>query len=145
MRPRDFAELGLYRLASLSVRALPLATLQGLGRRVAERVAGRGQASRIALMNLRLAFPELTEEERRRLARESFVHVAWNVIDFLRAPRWSEAEIKRRVSFEGLEFLMPHMSSGRGAFVLTLHLGNFELANLAAPLYGIPLTRAHSA
>lgn len=138
---RDVAEVAAYQIASLLARGLPLRSARRLAGAVADRVlAAHGKTARLALANLRIAFPELAAEQLQALARESFLQFTWNLIDFLRAERWGEAEIRRRVAFEGIELLMPLLSEKRGAFVLTLHLGNFELANLAAPLYGIPLT-----
>ena len=59
------------------------------------------------------------------------------MLDFARAERWTDDEIRSRVRFEGLEHLEGALKQGRGAIGLTLHLGNFELLNLAAPLVGL--------
>jgi KDO2-lipid IV(A) lauroyltransferase len=136
---RDTLELGAYRFASAALRQLPLPAAQ----RIASRVAGalfdhRGRHARWALTNLRIAFPDRPESELLRLARASYVHFAWNLVDFARAERWSARDVLERVRFEGLEHARKALAGGSGAIVLTLHLGPFELAALAGPLVGLP-------
>jgi KDO2-lipid IV(A) lauroyltransferase len=106
-----------------------------------ERVAGAafdygGKRTGWALTNLRLAFPDHSASDLRRIGRASYVHFAWNLIDFTRAERWSEEQILSRVSVHGFDHLEEALKAGRGAMALSLHLGNFELGNLAMPLLG---------
>ena len=85
MTPRQVIEFQLFRLSGSLLRVLPLPTAQRLGAAVARRIFDRGdERVGYALVNLRIAFPELTEEERRQIGRESYVHFAWNVIDHVR-------------------------------------------------------------
>ena len=88
-------------------------------------------------MNLRVAFPELGEGERRRIGRESFANFAWNLIDFVRCERWGDEELRQHVGIEGLEHLEVALAEGRGALALTLHLGNFEVGGRRLRLEGI--------
>jgi lauroyl/myristoyl acyltransferase len=89
------------------------------------------------LVNLRLAFPDWGEEERRSLARESWVHFAWNALDVARCNRWDAAQLEAHVSVEGVEHLENALAAGCGVIALTLHMGNFELASRRAPLHGL--------
>lgn len=138
MTLRHSIELGAYRLGTFALQRVPLPALQRAGAALARRAFdGRGKRVQWALTNLRIAFPDLPEEERVRIGRSSYEHFAWNVIDFVRSQRWTDQEIRSRVRFEGLEHVATALEQGRGAIGLTLHMGNFELANLAAPLNGL--------
>jgi KDO2-lipid IV(A) lauroyltransferase len=138
VKPRSAIEWVGYRLGAATLGAIPLSLSQGSAARVAGTRFDRG-GKRVAwaLTNLRLAFPDLPGSELRRIGRASDIHLAWNMLDFARAERWTDDEIRARVRFEGLEHMEKALEPGRGAIGLTLHLGNFELLNLAAPLVGL--------
>jgi len=131
-----------YYLANVGVvRALPEPAARRLARAVALRMfAQGGRRQNAALANLALAYPELAPSERLAIARESWVHTAWSMVDAARARGWSDDELRRRVHFENLELVEKALARGRGAIALTLHFGSFDLALMATPLAGIPLT-----
>ena len=122
-------------------RGLPEAAARRLARAIAQLLfAYGGQRQGAALANLRLAYPNLSDRERRAIARESWVQTAWAMLDAVRSRAWSDEELGRRVRFENLERLQQALARGRGALMLTLHFGSIELAMLTFPLAGIPLT-----
>jgi KDO2-lipid IV(A) lauroyltransferase len=131
-----------YYLANVGVvRSLPEAAARRLATGVANGLFARGGRRRdAALANLALAFPELSESQRREIARRSWVQMAWGMLDAARSRTWSDDELRRRVRFEGLERLETALARGCGALVLTLHLGSIELAMLGVPLAGHPLS-----
>jgi KDO2-lipid IV(A) lauroyltransferase len=140
-KPRALLEYGYY-LANVSVaRALPEDAARRLAAGVARRLfAHGGRRVDAALANLSLAYPGLSAAEREEIARASWVHTAWGLLDAARARSWSDDELRRRVRFENVELVEKALARGRGALILTLHLGSIELALMAAPLHGIPLT-----
>ena len=92
---RDAVEYAGYSFASAMTRILPLSLLYGLCRAFGSIAWHRGgKQARIAKENLRIAFPNVAQEERDRIGRESFVEFSRNTIDFLRAERW-DAETLR--------------------------------------------------
>ncbi|MFQ5514513.1 MAG: lysophospholipid acyltransferase family protein [Myxococcota bacterium] len=130
-----------FRLGATAVRWLPLSASQRFAAWIAERSFARGgKRVRYTLANLRLCFPELSERERYEIGRVSYIHLAWNAVDFMRLGSWSEQEIRRRFRLEGVEHYQAALAEGRGVMLLTLHLGNFELGALGAPLYGVGAT-----
>lgn len=139
--PRYCAELVGYRVASSLVRWLP----QQIAYRWAE-LLGRlafacgGRRVGYTLTNLRIAFPELDPQERRAIGRRSFENTVRSIVDVLRADGWSREDLHRHVEIAGLEHMQGALARGRGALLLTLHLGSFELAPWAIGLAGVPLT-----
>jgi KDO2-lipid IV(A) lauroyltransferase len=133
MSARDTLEYTAYRLGAALVPRLPLERTQDVARRIARSYFDlEGKQARYAIANLRIAYPELSEDERREIGRESYAALAWNVIDVLRSLRWSDEEVLRRVDMRIAPQLMEVLERGRGALVLTAHLGNFELGARAA-------------
>ena len=131
-----------YYLANVGVvRGLPEAAARKLTSAVAHLLFARGgRRQEAALANLALAYPDRSSQQRREIARESWVQTAWGMLDAVRSRVWSEEELRRRVRFENLERMQQALARGRGALMLTLHFGSIELAMLTLPLVGIPLT-----
>jgi lauroyl/myristoyl acyltransferase len=92
------------------------------------------------LANLRLAFPELSEAERHAIGRESYVQLAWQLIDVARAASWGARELLERVEVVGREHIDAALEKGHGAVGLTAHLGSFEFAMRIGPAIGLPIT-----
>ena len=139
MSIRHGVEYALYRGIALGVRLLPLEVsraLAALAARATFRLSRRHLFE--ALENLRLAFPDLDPDQRLALARESQVHLFWNLIDVMRMERWGPADIERRCDLEGSEHIDAALARGKGVILLTLHLGNFELAVRRFAMYGAP-------
>jgi len=89
---------------------------------------------RVADGNLVRAFPELDEQERRRLLRESAEALGLNLFDTLAAERLLEngdSAVGESVAADGRslvgEVLAELAAPGRGVFILTGHLGCWEL------------------
>ncbi|MCE2390049.1 MAG: lysophospholipid acyltransferase family protein [Proteobacteria bacterium] len=135
------AEYAAVAAATALSGSLPLAASQRALAAVARCYFERGgRRVGYALTNLRIAFPELSETRRRAIGRESYVHSAWNVLDWLRSTHWSESEISDRFEVSGLERLRAALAQGRGALAVTLHTGNFELFAKVAPVWGVPVS-----
>lgn len=101
--------------------------------RVVARVAGTIWAVAIPYRhgvvneNLALAFPDATPAERRRLARGAYVHLVQTLLEFIRIRRYVRRGFGDFVEAHGAENLLNTRAGGKGALVLTGHLGSFEL------------------
>lgn len=109
--------LGFTRAGSIGARlgALGYAPL-GIRRGVVER-------------QITAAFPELSRDEVKRLARRSYEHLGRTTIEGAILPRYSATEIIDLYDeVHGWEFVEGGLARGKGLIVATGHLGNWELA-----------------
>ncbi len=87
---------------------------------------------RIALENLRIAYgDELTERDRRRIARGSFANWGRVLMEFVAAERLfgSVSAARGKFHFHGdWDALQADADAGRGGLIVSLHLGNWECA-----------------
>jgi KDO2-lipid IV(A) lauroyltransferase len=96
---------------------------------------------RVVLDNLRLAFPERSEAERRAIGRANYRHLGQMIPDFLRVPTLSTAELDRVLVYEGWECVEAALARGQGVVACTAHFGNFDLLSSANTRRGVPITQ----
>jgi KDO2-lipid IV(A) lauroyltransferase len=89
---------------------------------------------RLALANLRAAFPLRTERECRAIAREMFAHFGRLLTALLKFSTMSPAEMMARVEFEGEERVRYAHEAGKGVLLFTGHFGFWELNALVHAL-----------
>jgi Kdo2-lipid IVA lauroyltransferase/acyltransferase len=121
-------EAGLAQLAIGLVCALPERAALGLGAlggRAARRLSRRYRER--ALTNMRVAFPDWSQDRLDALSRQNFAEMGRIVIEWARHSRLSPEALLARVEFEGLEHLEKAIARGRGALVVTAHYGHWEL------------------
>jgi Kdo2-lipid IVA lauroyltransferase/acyltransferase len=92
-----------------------------------------------AEFNLRLAFPEWTEAQRRAVIRQMTRHLGWMAVEFARLPKYSVENIEDAVVLDGHENFLEGKNRGKGVLYLTGHIGAWELSSYAHALYGFPL------
>src|SRR5690242_13129662 len=113
-------------LGSLLVR-VPYRWLMASGAALGALLWALGIRRRIVLENLRIAFPEKTEAERRAIARATYRHLGQMVPDFLRVPSLPREELERIFVYEGWDRLEAAQALGKGVIACTAHFGNFDL------------------
>lgn len=133
-------EFGLYRFVTKALALLPerwahlaaggLGWLAGSVFRIRRKVVDE---------NLTRAFPDEARGWRAQVARGSYVHLAREWAAVLRERAVGAGAVLERVQFHGLEMLDQAMSQGKGAILVTGHLGNWELAGSAVAMAGVPL------
>lgn len=94
---------------------------------------------RTALINLRLAFPDWTDAQRRRVLRRLVRHLGWMAAEFAHFPRYSRERLERVVIYDGFENFAQARAKGRGVLVLTGHIGAWELSSFAHAAFGYPM------
>ncbi len=95
---------------------------------------------RVVLDNLRLAFPEKAEGERRAIARATYRHLGELVPEFLRVPYLSREQLGELFEYEGWDRLELAQAAGKGVIACTGHFGHFDLLAAAHSLRGVPMT-----
>ena len=94
----------------------------------------------IALSNLKIAWgDELSENERRTIARRNFMHLTRVLLELPHLRRLSSDDLDGFVSFHGIEHFANALAKGRGVLLLASHFGNWELMALAFSLRYHPI------
>jgi Kdo2-lipid IVA lauroyltransferase/acyltransferase len=125
-----------FRAAQAAATALPLETVSlssGLAWRLIAPFLYRQER---ALRNLKLAYPELSEAERKRIATAMWENLGRT---FGESFHLKEIVAQKRIRFEPKEQL-DEMIRGGPCVLCGLHLGNWELVACAGKFMGAPLT-----
>jgi len=128
------------RLLGRLLARIPHRFLYALGAALGSLVYALGIRRGVVLSNLRLAFPERPEAERRAIARETYRNLGRMVFDFLRVPALPRAELERMFVREGWEAFDAAKARGKGIIAATGHFGNFEVLAAAHTMSGIPIS-----
>jgi KDO2-lipid IV(A) lauroyltransferase len=88
--------------------------------------------------NLKTIFPEKDEREIRRIRIDIFRNFAKYLVDFFRYPLLSLEYINSKVSVENRHYLDEALLRGKGAVILTAHIGNWELGGVIIAKLGYP-------
>jgi KDO2-lipid IV(A) lauroyltransferase len=119
---------GLLRMVSY----LPLGAAQFIGKwlgLLAWKLGGRPK--KITDINLDICLPELTEEQRRELSRDSLAHTGMTALEIPLMWEWPVDKCLGLIKqTEGLELVDEALATGKGLILLAPHLGNWELAGL---------------
>ncbi len=127
---------------------LALKTLQLLPRTIARAVAAAGARLLLVLLpklrktaevNLKIAFPEWTDAQRRTILRKMTRNLGWMAAEFARFPSYTAQNIERSLILDGHENFLAGQTRGKGVLYLTGHIGAWELSSFAHALYGFPL------
>ncbi len=92
-----------------------------------------------AEFNLKLAFPESTDAQRRAVMKGMARNLGWMAAEFARMPRYTKENIADVVVLDGHENFMAGQNRRKGVLYLTGHIGAWELSSYAHALYGFPL------
>ena len=128
------------RLLGWIVSRIPRRWLEAFGVAVGTLVWALGIRRRVVLDNLRLAFPEKTEAERRAIARATFVNLGRMISDFVRLPFLKAQELEAIFEYDGWDRYEVARARGKGVVACTAHFGNFEVLAAAHTLRGHPVT-----
>jgi KDO2-lipid IV(A) lauroyltransferase len=99
-----------------------------------------GIRKRVVERQIAAAFPDLTPEAVVKLARESYEHLGRTFIETALLDTLGRDGLQKLVeTVEGWEEIEEVMSKGRGAVLVTGHIGNWELAGSYVAARGVPL------
>jgi Kdo2-lipid IVA lauroyltransferase/acyltransferase len=123
-----------------AVCALPASTRDALARFVGWLAFSLGIRRRVALENLRHAYPDLSEAERRRIALGAYITMTRVVFESIDEKdhvnlEWAEPEVPGGA----WGALKETVAKGQGAIIVTAHFGNWERAGKLVCQRGIAL------
>jgi KDO2-lipid IV(A) lauroyltransferase len=143
---RHTAEYAALGVARELFRQLPPDASVALGAALGAAYARlRGPRTRDAATNLRLAFPEASEGERRRLLVATFANLGRSIAEVFLLQGRHRDRLVSGLSIEGLEQVdvAKQRSESGGLIVLTAHFGSWELCGAAMAQRGYPLSVVH--
>ena len=76
----------------------------------------------------------------RGLARQACVHYVKGHYDLFRVGRLTTAELKQMIRIEGREHIERALDRGKGAILISAHLGNIDVVGQLPLAYGVPVT-----
>ncbi len=129
----NYLVLWLFRILVFLIRLLPRRAVLGLGTCLGFLAyAFLRRHRRLSLKNLKIAFGQTkSETERRRLARQSFLHFGRMVLDTIKFASLKGQGRDQLIKVEGMDNLRQASSQGRGVLIFSAHLGNWEVASWA--------------
>ena len=139
---RTYLEYAPVKLAVMTLGYLPPRLAYGVGRsltRIAYLLAA--DLRRTGKINLRLAFPEKTEQERAVLLRKCFDSLGRQLGLFSQMASRSREELRELIEAEGWENLeKARADRGDRLIYFTGHLGAWEMTSFGISLLGYPFT-----
>jgi KDO2-lipid IV(A) lauroyltransferase len=123
------------------VRLLPDALSRALGTVIGLTFYAIDRAHRrLAVDQLRAAFPTREPAECRAIGRATFAHFGRLLVALLRFSTLTPDQIRARVEFDGDDRIRAALAAGRGAIVFTGHFGYWELHGMAHALVLPPMS-----
>jgi len=94
---------------------------------------------RAAIQNLRLAYPDWSDAQRRGVIRGMVRNLGWLAAEFAHFPGLNRVNVEQVVIQEGFENFQAGLARGKGVLFLTGHIGGWELGSFAHSIYAGPI------
>lgn len=126
------------------LRLLPPEKALNFADRTARRIGPLVGRHKVAMANLRLAYPEKSEEECQAIALDMWGNMARLAGEYLYLDRLFDMEPRDgkppRVEVIGIDIFLRLHEEKKPHIFFTAHTGNFELLPVAAAIYDLPVT-----
>ncbi len=123
------------------VRLVPEKIAKTIAIFLTREVGMRLPRNRVGLDNLRRAFPEKTEQERRAILIEAWENLGRTVVEYAHLEKiWDfdpHSMTGTRVEVVGIERFMALKEDGKPAIIIAAHLANWELPMVCAAAHGL--------
>ncbi len=91
------------------------------------------------LKNLSIAFVDLEEQKKIEIARNFYIHLIKNIVEFIKLSGNERGVLLKSVEIENENILRKEFEKGKGLIIITAHLGNWELLGAKLVAEGYPL------
>ena len=136
LKTKYWLEYALLRALVGFVRLFPLDTAANLSARLTQLLARGSRRHKNALANLKIAFPEMAEEEREAIVMEMWDNIGRVIVETMQMDRiLADPD---RIEVENLPMVMRYKGKMGAVIAATMHLGNWELAVWPLTLAGSP-------
>lgn len=130
----------LYKIGQFISLHLPLKIAYKLAVFVSDLHYMMADKDRLAVKeNLKVIFPEKSEREIHRIRIRMFRNFAKYLVDFFRFSKIDNEYIKKNIQLENIHYIDEALSKGKGAIILSAHIGNWELGSVVVAVLGYPL------
>ncbi len=128
------------RLFGVGIRCLPLRISLGIGWLVGTLAYYFDVRHKtVAYANLKMAFADSkSPAELKAVTKRLFQNYGQNFIDLFRMPLITPKNFDRLITVEGKDRVEACLKEGKGAIVLAMHFGSWELASLSCAMMGLP-------
>ena len=93
----------------------------------------------VGMRNLKMAMPELSKPERRKIVRGVFASLGRQLAEFCRFPQYTKENVSGVIIYDGVENFEAARARGKGVLFLTAHLGGWEISSFMHSLHGHPM------
>lgn len=93
----------------------------------------------VGLRNLSIAFPNKTEQEKKKILREVYKNLGRQMAEFCLLPRYSLKNVDKIAVYDGFENFAAAEARGKGVLFITAHFGGWEIGSFVHSLHGHPL------
>lgn len=136
----DLLEYAAARGLAGALGRLPRGLAGRLGAGIGALAFRLGARRSVVLRQIAAAFPEASDERVKRIAAASYRHFGREITEIARLQRTGTAELPGRSSTDGAtDAWIDRMRAGRGALIVTGHVGNWEVAGALLAARGVPL------
>ncbi len=94
-----------------------------------------GYRKKTVFQNLKLAFPDKTESERRKIAKKFYRHLADLFLETIKFYTLNKKQLLKHLQVNNPQILDEYFYRGQDVILASAHLGNWELGPLVAPLW----------
>ncbi len=85
-----------------------------------------GYRKKVVYQNLRLAFPEKSEEELEQIAKKFYRHFIDIMLEILKMRTISPRKLRKRINYSNPELLQKYHDQGKGVMGMSAHYNNWE-------------------
>jgi len=137
--PTQRVEYALARSLEKAVSVMPERAADSFGATIGRRIHALGIRRDTVDENLRIAFPDATEEWIAKTRLAAYEHLGREAAAMLRLSKLDEQAVIERTTPVGWGDLNDALALGRGVILVTGHYGNWEIAAATVASRGIPI------